>query len=53
MEPKTACEHQHDVQIVDVRELDEWEAGHIEGAVHIPMSSPTDVRTSSPRIGRP
>ena len=24
--------------VVDVREPDEWEAGHIEGAVHIPLS---------------
>ena len=23
--------------ILDVREVDEWEAGHIEGAQHIPM----------------
>jgi rhodanese-related sulfurtransferase len=37
MEPKAAYEHHDDVQIVDVRESDEWEAGHIEGAVHIPM----------------
>lgn len=24
--------------LVDVREDDEWEAGHIEGALHIPMA---------------
>jgi len=24
------------LQLVDVRQRDEWEAGHIEGAVHIP-----------------
>lgn len=24
--------------LLDVREDDEWQAGHIEGAVHIPMS---------------
>jgi rhodanese-related sulfurtransferase len=23
--------------LVDVREQDEWEAGHVEGALHIPM----------------
>lgn len=23
--------------LIDVREADEWEAGHIEGAVHIPL----------------
>lgn len=26
------------VSYVDVREADEWAAGHIEGAVHIPLS---------------
>jgi rhodanese-related sulfurtransferase len=26
------------VQIVDVREPYEWEAGHIDGAVHIPLN---------------
>ncbi|WP_199784021.1 rhodanese-like domain-containing protein, partial [Streptomyces sp. SPB78] len=24
--------------LLDVREDDEWQAGHIEGALHIPMS---------------
>jgi rhodanese-related sulfurtransferase len=26
------------LQIVDVRELDEWENGHVEGAIHMPLS---------------
>ena len=26
-------------QIVDVREPDEWRAGHIPGAVHVPLAS--------------
>lgn len=26
------------VLVLDVREDDEWQAGHIEGAVHIPLS---------------
>jgi rhodanese-related sulfurtransferase len=25
------------IQLVDVRESDEWRAGHIKGAVHIPL----------------
>ena len=25
--------------VVDVREPDEWEAGHIAGAVHVPLAS--------------
>ncbi len=27
-----------EIVVVDVREDDEWRAGHIDGAVHIPMS---------------
>src|SRR2546430_11793191 len=27
-----------DVQLADVREKDEWDAGHIPGAVHVPKS---------------
>lgn len=27
-----------DAQLIDVRENDEWAAGHARGAVHIPMS---------------
>jgi rhodanese-related sulfurtransferase len=33
-----------DALVLDVREPDEWRAGHIEGAVHVPMNSvPTTV----------
>ena len=31
-------EHRDDYQILDVRELDEWDAGHIEGALHLPLA---------------
>jgi rhodanese-related sulfurtransferase len=31
-------EHRADYQILDVRERDEWDAGHIEGAVHLPLA---------------
>ena len=27
-----------DAVLLDVREDDEWEAGHVEGALHVPMS---------------
>jgi rhodanese-related sulfurtransferase len=37
MDAKTTYERRDEVQLVDVREPDEWEAGRIEGAVHIPM----------------
>lgn len=37
MDPVTAYEERHDVQFLDVREPHEWDAGHIDTAVHIPM----------------
>lgn len=37
MDPVTAYEERDDVQFLDVREPHEWDAGHIETAVHIPM----------------
>ncbi|HEX5167404.1 MAG TPA: rhodanese-like domain-containing protein [Thermomicrobiales bacterium] len=30
---------QRAVQVIDVREHDEWRAGHIEGAIHIPLGA--------------
>lgn len=27
------------VQVIDVREPDEWTAGHIDGAVHVPLNT--------------
>ena len=27
------------VQVIDVREPDEWSAGHIDGAVHVPLNT--------------
>src|SRR6266516_7625678 len=31
-------ERKNDVQIVDVREPYEWEAGRIDGAIHVPLN---------------
>ena len=31
-------ERKDDIQIVDVREPYEWEAGRIEGAIHVPLN---------------
>jgi len=31
-----------DLIVLDVREADEWQAGHIEGAVHVPLSQLPD-----------
>ncbi len=37
MDPKTVHANRQDIQVLDVREDDEWTAGRIEGAVHIPL----------------
>ena len=37
-ESKGVYERRDDIQIVDVREPYEWEAGRIEGAIHIPLN---------------
>lgn len=39
MDPRQAYEQRERLQLVDVREPDEWAAGHIGGALHIPMSA--------------
>ncbi len=39
MDATTAAASGSDIQIVDVREDDEWNAGHIQGALHIPLST--------------
>ena len=38
-----------DAVILDVREPDEWQAGHVQGAVHIPLADlPARVNELSP-----
>ncbi len=39
MDAKMLDRRRDDVQVVDVREPNEWEAGHIEGARHIPVDA--------------
>ena len=38
MDPRTTYDRRNEVQILDVREADEWASGHIDGALHIPMN---------------
>ena len=38
MDPSTAHERRDELVFLDVREDEEWAAGHIEGSVHIPMA---------------
>lgn len=45
-------EEGRDVVVLDVRELSEWDDGHIEGAVHLPMFEAVSRRAEIPD-GRP
>jgi rhodanese-related sulfurtransferase len=37
--PKGAYRRLSDIQLVDCREQYEWDAGRVEGAIHIPLNS--------------
>ncbi len=37
MEPTEASTRRDELFLLDVREHDEWDAGHVPGSVHIPM----------------
>jgi rhodanese-related sulfurtransferase len=37
VDPREVADRLEEVQLIDVREPDEWEAGRIEGARHIPL----------------
>ena len=52
MDTGTVQTNRQDLQILDVREDDEWPAGRIEGAVHIPLGE-LDTRVSELDRDRP
>jgi hypothetical protein len=53
MDPRTLHQRREKFQVLDVREDDEWAAGGIAGARHIPPSgSCRRVSTSSTATGR-
>ena len=37
MDPTEVADRLDELQLLDVREPEEWEAGRIEGAIHIPL----------------
>jgi len=37
MLPKDVSKRRSEFHLLDVREMDEWDAGHIDGAQHIPL----------------
>jgi rhodanese-related sulfurtransferase len=38
-EARAVYDRRDDIQILDVRELHEWVAGHVEGSVHVPLNA--------------
>ena len=52
MDPRHAYEQRDTVQLLDVREPDEWVAGHIEAALHIPMGD-VELRQGELAMDRP
>jgi putative hydrolase of the HAD superfamily len=51
--PREAHDRRQEVQLLDVREPYEWEAGRIEGATHIPLNDVLEGRTEGLDPGRP
>ncbi len=43
-DPRAVYERLGEFQIVDVREAYEWEAGHIDGAIHAPLAEVMEGR---------
>ncbi|MGI8762101.1 MAG: rhodanese-like domain-containing protein [Jatrophihabitantaceae bacterium] len=39
-----------DATVLDVREPHEWQAGHIDGALHVPMNSVPAAVTNQPEL---
>jgi rhodanese-related sulfurtransferase len=52
VDTRTVQTNRQDIQVLDVREDDEWTAGRIEGAVHIPLGE-LDGRVSELDRDRP
>ena len=52
MEPDQLREQLDDLQLIDVREDDEWTQGRIDGAVHVPMDE-IDERLSEVSTEKP
>jgi len=52
VDTKTVQANRQDIQVLDVREDDEWTAGRIDGAVHIPLGE-LDRRVSELDRTRP
>jgi rhodanese-related sulfurtransferase len=51
--PREAFDRRDEVQLLDVREPFEWDAGRIEGAVHIPLQQLLSGQTEGLKPGKP
>lgn len=51
MQPNEVADQRDELFVLDVREDDEWEAGRIDGAVHIPMGQLNARIDEIPRDG--
>jgi rhodanese-related sulfurtransferase len=49
MDPRTVHDRRGELQILDVREEEEWAAGHNDGVVHIPLGQLRSASGSSTR----
>lgn len=49
MDPVDADARLADLHLLDVRELDEWQAGHIAGSQHIPLGQLRDRLAEIPK----
>ena len=49
MDPRQVADRLDEVQLIDVREPDEWEAGRIEGARHVEMERLASQSDTIPR----
>jgi rhodanese-related sulfurtransferase len=52
IDPVTLDDRRGEMTVLDVRDLHEWQAGHIDGAVHVPLSALAG-RVGSIDRGRP
>jgi epoxide hydrolase-like predicted phosphatase len=50
---REAYERRQELQLLDIREPYEWEAGRIEGAIHIPLNDVLNGRTEGLDSGQP
>jgi putative hydrolase of the HAD superfamily len=51
--PREAFERRQEIQLLDIREPYEWDAGRIEGAIHIPLNDVLNGRTEGLDPGQP